>query len=118
MIHTTAILLRRALYCICGVCGSLRPRVRGVRAGVEHPFSTDTFLRRAPILARTPGADTPSLWLAVGMAPAGVQPMLAPPVDHLKRVTPYPKARATMNDVRLRGLAPAGTPIVIHLYTG
>ena len=52
------------------------------------------------------------------MAPAGVQPMLAPPVDHLKRVTPYPKARATMNDVRLRGLAPAGTPIVIHLYTG
>lgn len=46
------------------------------------------------------------------------QPVLAPPVDKLKMVTAYPKARATMNDTTLRTLAPAGTPIVLHLYTG
>ena len=42
----------------------------------------------------------------------------APPVDKLKMVTAYPKARATMNETRLRELVPEGTPIVIHLYTG
>ena len=46
------------------------------------------------------------------------QPTLTAPVDKLKLVTAYPKARATMNDARLRTLAPAGTPIVLHLYTG
>ena len=46
------------------------------------------------------------------------QPNLAPPVDKLKLVTPWHKARATMNDTTLRSLAPAGTPIVLHLYTG
>jgi len=53
-----------------------------------------------------------------GMTSVRNQPMRAPPVDKLKMVTPYPKARATMNDTRLRSLAPAGTPIVLHLYTG
>jgi len=46
------------------------------------------------------------------------QPTLTAPVDKLKLVTAYPKARATMNDARLRTLAPVGTPIVLHLYTG
>ena len=36
----------------------------------------------------------------------------------LKLVTAYPKPRATMNDTSLRTIAPAGTPIVLHLYTG
>lgn len=44
--------------------------------------------------------------------------MFAPPVDKLNLVTAYPKARATMNETRLRTLAPAGMPIVLHLYTG
>ena len=52
------------------------------------------------------------------MAARGQQPVLAPPVDNLKLVTAYPKARATMNDAKLRTLVPAGTPIVLHLYTG
>ena len=51
------------------------------------------------------------------MTAVNKQPMLAPPVDKLKLVTSYPKARATMNETRLRSLAPAGTPIVLHLYT-
>ena len=44
------------------------------------------------------------------MAARGQQPVLAPPVDNLKLVTAYPKARATMNDAKLRTLVPAGTP--------
>jgi hypothetical protein len=47
-----------------------------------------------------------------------MQPVLAPPVDKLKLVTAYPKARATMKETTLRDLVPAGTPIVLHLYTG
>ena len=43
---------------------------------------------------------------------------IAPPVDNLKMVTPYPKARATMNETTLSTLVPLGTPIVMHLYTG
>ena len=43
---------------------------------------------------------------------------IAPPVENLKMVTPYPKARATMNETTLSTLAPLGTPIVMHLYTG
>eukprot|EP00964_Phaeocystis_antarctica_P007538 scaffold4078_cov68-Phaeocystis_antarctica.AAC.16 len=43
---------------------------------------------------------------------------IAPPVDKLKLVTPYPKARATMNETTLSTLVPVGTPIVLHLYTG
>ena len=43
---------------------------------------------------------------------------IAPPVDKLKLVTPYPKARATMNETTLSTLVPLGTPIVLHLYTG
>ena len=54
---------------------------------------------------------------AAAAMPPG-QPMLAPPVDNLKLVTAYPKARATMNDTKLRKLVPSGTPIVMHLYTG
>jgi hypothetical protein len=52
------------------------------------------------------------------MTSAAKQPRLAPPVDRLMRVSAYPKARATMNETHLRSLAPAGTPIVLHLYTG
>jgi len=52
------------------------------------------------------------------MATLQKQPHLAPPVDKLKMVSAYPKARATMDDTRLRTLVPAGTPIVLHLYTG
>ena len=44
--------------------------------------------------------------------------MMRPPVDKLMQVTAFPKARATMKETRLRSLAPAGTPIVLHLYTG
>ena len=40
------------------------------------------------------------------------------PIDKLKLVTPYPKARATMNETTLSSLVPMGTPIVLHLYTG
>jgi hypothetical protein len=43
---------------------------------------------------------------------------IAPPVENLKLVTPYPKARATMNETTLSTLVPLGTPIVMHLYTG
>ena len=43
---------------------------------------------------------------------------IAPPVDKLKLVTPYPKARATMTETTLSTLVPLGTPIVMHLYTG
>jgi len=46
------------------------------------------------------------------------QPVLSPPVDRLMLVTTYPTARATMNATRLRTLIPAGTPTVLHLYTG
>lgn len=51
-------------------------------------------------------------WAMVG------QPMLSPPVETLKKVTPYPKARATFDEVTLRQLVPAGVPVVLHLYTG
>lgn len=43
---------------------------------------------------------------------------MRPPVDKLMLVTPFPKARATMKESSLRTLAPAGMPIVLHLYTG
>ena len=43
---------------------------------------------------------------------------MRPPVDKLMHVTPFPKARATMKDTRLRELVPPGMPIVMHLYTG
>ena len=45
-------------------------------------------------------------------------PQRAPPVDKLLLVTPYPKAKATRNATTLSTLVPAGTPVVIHLYTG
>ena len=45
-------------------------------------------------------------------------PKLSAPVDKLLMVTPYPKAKATMNETSLSELVPTGTPIVIHLYTG
>ena len=51
------------------------------------------------------------------MAATAKQPVLKAPVDNLKLVTAYPKARATMNETRLRSLVPPGTPIVMHLYT-
>jgi len=53
--------------------------------------------------------------------PTRQQPVLAPPVNNLKIVTPYAngsRVRATMDDITLRSLVPAGTPIVLHLYTG
>lgn len=52
------------------------------------------------------------------MATLGKRTMLAPPIDTLKLATAYPKARATMTTSRLSTLVPAGTPIVLHLYTG
>ena len=52
------------------------------------------------------------------MASKKASPKLAAPVDKLLMVTPYPRAKATMNETSLSTLVPAGTPIVIHLYTG
>ena len=46
------------------------------------------------------------------------KPQVAPPVDKLKLVTAYPTVKATMKETTLGALAPAGTPAVIHLYTG
>ena len=40
------------------------------------------------------------------------------PVDKLMHVTAYPKAKATRTATTLSELVPAGTPLVIHLYTG
>jgi len=45
-------------------------------------------------------------------------PKLSAPIDKLLMVTPYPKAKATMNETSLSDLVPTGTPVVIHLYTG
>lgn len=52
------------------------------------------------------------------MATKKAAPKLAAPVDKLLMVTPYPKAKATMNETSLSELVPKGTPIVLHLYTG
>ena len=59
-----------------------------------------------------------SLLSRVLMKRAHAPKKIAPPVDKLKLVTPYPKARATMNETTLSTLVPVGTPIVLHLYTG
>ena len=42
---------------------------------------------------------------------------VAPPVDRLKLVTPYPHALATNTELRLLEVA-AGKPCVLHLFTG
>lgn len=45
-------------------------------------------------------------------------PSLAPPVEALNLVTPYPHARATTQPARLSALRAPGVPLVLHLYTG
>ena len=52
------------------------------------------------------------------MASRTKAPKLSAPVDKLLMVTPYPKAKATMNETTLATLVPTGTPVVLHLYTG
>jgi len=61
------------------------------------------------------------MWRACGFCGnemAAPMPGLAAPVDKLLQVTPFPKARATMNETTLTTLAPQGVPVVLHLYTG
>ena len=43
--------------------------------------------------------------------------MVAPPVDKLHLVTPYPHAKATDTVMRLSEVT-AGKPAVLHLFTG
>ena len=84
--------------------------------------------RRAPCSRCTPGWAAGRRWdrqgdsfghcLATTKRTHSGPKKIAPPVDNLKMVTPYPKARATMNETTLSTLVPLGTPIVMHLYTG
>ena len=52
------------------------------------------------------------------MASRPKAPKLSAPVDKLLMVTPYPKAKATMNETTLATLVTPGAPVVLHLYTG
>jgi len=89
-----------------------------------HPASTARLLQVYTWLAGRPAAagdrqgDSFGHCLATMKRTHSGPKKIAPPVDNLKMVTPYPKARATMNETTLSTLVPLGTPIVMHLYTG
>ena len=54
----------------------------------------------------------------IGLAMSAMAGKKTAPVDKLMHVTAYPKAKATRTATTLSELVPAGTPLVIHLYTG
>ena len=54
----------------------------------------------------------------LGLAMSAMAGKKTAPVDKLMLVSAYPKAKATRTATTLRDLVPAGTPLVIHLYTG
>ena len=47
-----------------------------------------------------------------------MQSIVAPPIIHVNRVTPYPNVRATNEREPLSKILRSGSPTVMHLFTG
>ena len=90
----------------------------------SHSIFTQLFRTlRGPAAPRRDNTYTRPLFAfaftcCISRAMAAMAGKKTAPVDKLMHVTAYPKAKATRTATTLSELVPAGTPLVIHLYTG